>query len=238
MVVQIEAARAAVADQAVGHVDQRRSFAPQVVGQQRVETPAGRIAVERAERSAERLLVECQRAHRVARGCHSRCGARREDDFRLAVAAVDVVRLEKLDRQVGNLPPGVHTVGLHADERQVFAVGRAFDRLAAEQFQCLVGSDVEYVARVGHGCKGSENREKIHRSPVGHRSAPEKRRQDNSIRLSWRSSLVFSACGSISCLSVQASCSSFCRRAWASSPLWRSPPGRWRSGAAEFRPAP
>ena len=34
------------------------------------------------------------------------------------------------------------------------------------------------------------------------------------------------------------SCSSSCRRAWASSPPWRTPPGRWRSAAAGFHPAP
>ena len=43
---------------------------------------------------------------------------------------------------------------------------------------------------------------------------------------------------STSCSSGQASCSSSCRRAWASSPPWHTPPGRWRSAAAGFRPAP
>ncbi len=42
----------------------------------------------------------------------------------------------------------------------------------------------------------------------------------------------------ISCSWARGSCSSSCRRAGASSPLWRAPPGRWQSATAEFRPAP
>ena len=78
------------------------SFGAQVAGQQCVEAPPCRFAVERPERSAERLFVERQRAHRVARRGHAGGGRRSEDRFGLRAAAIHFVGLEKPDRQVGN----------------------------------------------------------------------------------------------------------------------------------------
>ena len=54
VVVEVEPARTAPCDQAVDHVDQRRPFALQVVGQQAIEAPPRRIAVETFERGGER----------------------------------------------------------------------------------------------------------------------------------------------------------------------------------------
>lgn len=53
VVVEVEAARAAAGDQAVDHIDQRRPLALQVVGQQPVEAPALRRAVETLESRGE-----------------------------------------------------------------------------------------------------------------------------------------------------------------------------------------
>ena len=135
IVVEVEAARAAVGDQPVGHVDQRRTFAPQVIGQQGVEAQSGGVAVEVAECRAERLLVERQRAHRVARGRHSGGGRRSEDRLGRSLPAIDRMRLEQFDGQVRNLFRRVDMLRPDADPGEVFAVGGAFAGLAAEYFQ-------------------------------------------------------------------------------------------------------
>ena len=155
VVVEVKAARAAVGQKPVGHVDQRRAFAPQVVGQQCVEAPPCRFAVERPERSAERLFVERQRAHRVARRGHAGGGRRSEDRFGLRAAAIHFVGLEKPDRQVGDRIRRPHLPGLYADQGQILAVGRAFRSLAPEylqrrRFECRLVRDAEYVVGCAH----------------------------------------------------------------------------------------
>ena len=103
VVVEVEAARAAVGQKPVGHVDQRRTLAPQVVGQQGVEAPMFGGAVKSAERSAECLFVERQRLHRVTRGRHARRRRRGEDRLGGRFTAVDVVGFEQFDGQERNL---------------------------------------------------------------------------------------------------------------------------------------
>ena len=162
-VVEVEAARAAVRDEPVGHVDERRTLASQVVGQQRIEAPAGRVAVEGAERAAEGRFVERQRLHRVARGGHARRGARREDRLGFPVAAIDLVALEKLDGQVGNLPGMPHLLRFDADQGEVLAVGCAGDGLASENLQRqplerLAAIDSEYRFGTCHHGQRYDNR--------------------------------------------------------------------------------
>ena len=81
--------------------------------------------------------------------------ARREDGFGLRVAAVDLVRLEKPDRQAGNLRGAPHPGGVRTDEREVLAVGGALRGLPSEQrqggpFESRVVRDTEYVVGGNH----------------------------------------------------------------------------------------
>ena len=64
--VEVEAARAAAGDEAVDHIDERRAFALQVVGQQSVYAPLFGRAVEPFERGGEVLLIDGEVGHVVA----------------------------------------------------------------------------------------------------------------------------------------------------------------------------
>ena len=163
IVVEVEAARAAVGDQPVGHVDQRRALAPQVVGQQGVEAPMRGVAVKGAERGAERLFVKRQRLHRVARRSHVRGRRRGEDRLGGRLAAVDVVRLEQFDGQVRNLLRRAHLFGADARECEILPVGGACGGLTAECLQGRPGEsrvvrDAEYVVWGDHFHKDTNKR--------------------------------------------------------------------------------
>ena len=80
-------------------------------------------------------------------------------------AAVDVVALEKDDGQERDVPQRADRIGLHADEAQVVAVGRAGRGLVAEQLQrrspegrLVACRQAEYVVRGDHLRKGMKKR--------------------------------------------------------------------------------
>ena len=155
VVVEVEPARTAPSDQAVDHVDQRRPFALQVVGQQAIEAPPRRIAVETFERGGERCLVERRRGHHVMRRDALSRVARREDDLRFRVAAVDVAPLEEFDRQHRDFVDAPHGRRIDADLGEVFAVDTAPLGLEVEQFErraveCRGGIDRQYLFEGSH----------------------------------------------------------------------------------------
>ena len=135
VVVEVKAARTAGCDQSVGHIDQRRTFALEIVGQQSVEAPSGRIAVKRPEGREKRLFIVGQRLHEVPRGSRAARVARREDDFGGPVAGINFASLEQLDRQERNLFDPRHFCGYDSDAVEVFAVHGAPVGLKPESFE-------------------------------------------------------------------------------------------------------
>ena len=85
-----------------------------------------------------------QRAHRMARGGHTRRRRRGEDRFGFRIAAVDVVGLEQFDGERRNIFCACDLRRIDAEQFQVFAIGNAFRCLSAECRHChgieLLGS--------------------------------------------------------------------------------------------------
>ena len=121
VVVQIESS-SALPDQSVGHIDQRRTFALQIIRQQSEYRHTVDRSVKALESEREGPLVYAQIGHIVLGGRLPGRAAARKYLLGLAIGTVDPPGFEQLDREERNLTRRLDPLGTNPDQPEILPV--------------------------------------------------------------------------------------------------------------------